>query len=30
LYDSRFKNFKGKLTTHWMGPYEIGIVYDNG
>jgi hypothetical protein len=30
LYDSRFKNFKGKLTTCWMGPYEIGTVYDNG
>jgi hypothetical protein len=20
LYDNRFKNFKGKLTTRWMGP----------
>ena len=30
LYDSRFKNFKGKLTTHWMGPYKIDTVYDNG
>jgi hypothetical protein len=30
LYDNRFKNFKGKLTTRWMGPYEIDIVYDNG
>ena len=20
LFDSRFKNFKGKSTTHWMGP----------
>jgi hypothetical protein len=30
LYDNRFKNFKGKLTTRWMGPYEIDTVYDNG
>jgi hypothetical protein len=30
LCDSRFKNFKGKLTTRWMGPYEIEIVYENG
>ena len=30
LYDSWFKNFKGKLTTCWMGPYEIDIIYDNG
>jgi hypothetical protein len=29
LYDNRFKKFKGKLTTHWMGPYKIDIVYDN-
>jgi hypothetical protein len=29
LYDNRFKNFKGKLTTLWMEPYEIDIVYDN-
>jgi hypothetical protein len=30
LYDSRFKNFKGKLTTRWMGPYEIDTFHDNG
>jgi hypothetical protein len=30
LYDNKFKNFKGKLTTHWMGPYEITTIYDNG
>jgi hypothetical protein len=30
LYDSRFKNFKGKLSTIWMGPYEVDTVYDNG
>ena len=23
LFDSRFKHFKGKLTTRWMRPYEI-------
>ena len=23
LYDSRFKIFKGKFHTHWMGPYEV-------
>jgi len=30
LFDSRFKHFKGKLTTRWMGPYEIVTVFDNG
>ena len=30
LYDSRFKDFKGKLCTWWMGPYEINVVFDNG
>ena len=30
LSDSRFKNFKGKLQTHWLGPYEIETIYDNG
>jgi hypothetical protein len=30
LYDNRFKKFKGKLTTHWLGPYDIDMVYDNG
>ena len=30
MYDIRFKNFKGNLTTHWMGPYEIDTVYGNG
>jgi hypothetical protein len=30
LYDSRFKNFKGKLSTRWLGPYEVDTVYDNG
>ena len=30
LFNSRFKNFKGKLTTHWMGPYEVVTAFDNG
>jgi hypothetical protein len=30
LYDNRFKNFKGKLSTQWLGPYEVDTVYDNG
>ena len=30
LFGSRYKNFKGKLTTHWMGPYEVVIAFDNG
>jgi hypothetical protein len=30
LYDNRFKYFKGKLSTRWMGPYEVYTVYDNG
>ena len=30
LFDSWFKHFKGKLTTRWMGPYEIVTVFDNG
>ena len=30
LFDSRFKHFKGKLTTRWMGPYEIVTVCNNG
>jgi hypothetical protein len=30
LYDSRFKSFKSKLSTQWLGPYEVDIVYDNG
>jgi hypothetical protein len=30
LYDSRFKKFKGKLTTRWIRPYEIDTVHDNG
>ena len=30
LFDSKFKYFKGKFTTHWLGPYEIQEVFDNG
>ena len=30
LFDSRYKNFKGKLTTHWMGPYEVVTTFKNG
>ena len=28
-FDSKFKYFKGKFTTHWLGPYEIQEVFDN-
>ena len=24
------KKIKGKLTTHWMGPYEVVTAFDNG
>ena len=30
VFDSRYKNFKGKLTTHWMGPYEVVTSFVNG
>jgi hypothetical protein len=30
LFDSRYKIFKGKLTTCWLGPYEFETVFDNG
>ena len=30
LFDSRFKIFKGKLTTRWMGPYKVVTTFDNG
>ena len=30
LYDSRFKIFKGKFHTRWMGPYEVIRVFKNG
>ena len=30
LYDSKFEDFKGKFTTHWLGSYDIGTIFDNG
>ena len=30
LYDSRFKIFKGKFHTCWMGPYEVIRIFENG
>ena len=30
LFNSRYKNFKGKLTTRVMGPYEVVTTFDNG
>ena len=30
LYDSKFKIFKGKFHTCWMGPYEVIQVFENG
>ena len=30
LYDSYFNDIKGKLCTHYMGPYEVDVVFDNG
>ena len=30
LFNSRFKKFKGKLTTRWLGPYEVVTTFDNG
>jgi len=29
LYDSRYKDFKGKWT-RWLGPYVIARCHDNG
>jgi hypothetical protein len=29
-FDSWFKTFEVKLTTQWLGPYEVVTVYDNG
>eukprot|EP00253_Pinus_taeda_P006934 PITA_06934 len=29
LFDSKFKDFKGKFQTHWLGPYEIDKVFRN-
>jgi hypothetical protein len=30
LFNSRFKDFKGKFNTRWLGPYEIEAIFDNG
>ena len=30
LYDSQYKDFKGKLRTRWLGPYVIEKCHDNG
>ena len=30
LFDSKFKYFKEKFTTHWLGPYEIEQIFENG
>lgn len=30
LYDSRYKYFKGKLRTRWVGPYVVERFHDNG
>ena len=30
LYDYRYKYFKGKLRTRWLGPYVIEKCHDNG
>eukprot|EP00253_Pinus_taeda_P023206 PITA_23206 len=30
LYDTRYKNFKGKLRKRWIKPYVVEICHDNG
>ena len=30
IFNSKYKNFKEKLTTRWMGPYEVVTTFDNG
>ena len=30
LYNSRYKDFKGKLRTRWLGPYAVEKCHDNG
>lgn len=29
LYDSRYKDFKGKLSTRWLGPYVVERCHDD-
>ena len=30
MYDSRYKDFKGKLRTRWLGPYTMEKCNHNG
>lgn len=30
MYDSRYKKFKGKLHTRWLGPFKVKTIYENG
>ena len=30
MYDSRYKDFKGKLRTRWLGPYKVEKFNENG
>ena len=30
MFDSKFKDFQGKFQTHWLGPYEIVKIFENG
>ena len=30
MYDLKNKDFKGKLSTRWLGPYVIEKCHDNG
>jgi hypothetical protein len=30
LFDSKYKTFKGKLMTRWLGPYEVETIFYNG
>jgi len=30
LYASRYKEFKGKLRTRWLGPHVLERCHDNG
>lgn len=30
LYDSKYKDYEGKIQSRWLGPYEIHQVFPNG
>lgn len=30
LYDSKFMKFLGKFKTHWLGPYQVTTISDEG